>query len=68
MVLRLPTVDCYSETEAEDPDEEAGSRSASVSRVTSREEVGAGQQDVGGWAAGCGGRRLILALLCLDAA
>lgn len=46
--LWFPTVDCYSETEAEDPDEEAGSRSTSVSRVTSREEVGAGQQDVGG--------------------
>lgn len=32
--LQLPTLDCYSETEAEDPDEEAGSRSASVSRVS----------------------------------
>lgn len=30
----IPTLDCYSETEAEDPDEEAGSRSASVSRVS----------------------------------
>lgn len=34
VVLQLPTLDCYSETEAEDPDEEVGSRSASVSRVS----------------------------------
>lgn len=48
MVLQLLTLDCYSETEAEDPDEEAGSRSASVSTVTSNSEVGAAKQDVGG--------------------
>lgn len=34
VILQLPTLDCYSETEAEDPDEETGSRSASVSRVS----------------------------------